>query len=587
MSSPSDPPRQSASRPVHLSDVPLVSEAAQEAFFVAALAHAQAAEAGMGAVERWFEVAGANLRVSFAGEALVEHLVPALAHLEIVPAADADATLHVWDSESTGIAMVAPLSPKTHFTKRGDIWSMLSPRFKSACSTAEAAVALMDVEQDIGVYWAESAAALPSSARLHPLLSLIHWWVERRGCQVMQGAALGAQGGGILIAGGAAAEQALALRAGLDAGLDFLAEEYLVAEPGPPPRLHTLYGKIGTGTMARSLGLKAIVMPVAVVRQESALTPIGKWPMARAAGFASLTQLPHAGRQTLDFVERLVTGLPAFRLELGTDLAPIPAVMTSILSGASMPSALASAGAPPVLRPLVSVIVPVRNGASFLPEAIASIRAQHYPAIEIIVVDDGSIDDIQDALRRLPGSIRYVRREAAGPSAARNRGIRESAGELIAFLDVDDLWPAENLGLMVDAFRESPPCDVVQGYPQIMRQMPETGGYAFVGNPLEVFPDYLGGALYRRSVFDRVGVLDESLNYFEDVDWFYRARDAGLAIRRLRQISLFVRRHGENLTHGGTERRLSFLALHKMMKGKRRRDSGTGRQQASPMRPGP
>ncbi len=577
MNSPSEKPRQSASRPVHLSDVPLASEAAQEAFFAATLAQALAAEAVMGAVERWFAVAGANLRISFAGEALIEHLVPALAHLEISPAAHADATFHIWDTDSTGIAMMPPLSPKTHFTKRGDIWSLLSPRFRSACLIGEPAVALMDVEGAVGIYWAESAAALPSSARVHPLLSLVHWWMESRGCQVIQGAALGAHDRGILIAGGEAAAQALALQAGLDAGLYFLAGEYLVAELGSPPRLHSLYGKIAGGRMARSLALKAAVMPVTVDRPESALKPIGELPMAQTAGFASLTQLPHAGRQTLEFVDRLIAGLPAFRLELGPDRAPVPAAMKSLLSGASLPSASAGTAPARTQQPLVSVIVPVRNGASFLPEAIACIQAQHYPAVEIVVVDDGSTDDIQDTVRLLPGSVRYMRQEAAGPSAARNRGIRESTGELVAFLDVDDLWPAENLALMVDAIYESPPCDVVQGYPQLMRQMPETGHYAFVGNPLEVFADYLGGALYRRSVFDRVGLLDESLTYFEDVDWFYRARDVGLAIRRLRQISLLVRRHGKNLTHGGTERSLSFLALQKMMKGKRQRDSRTGR----------
>ena len=73
-------------------------------------------------------------------------------------------------------------------------------------------------------------------------------------------------------------------------------------------------------------------------------------------------------------------------------------------------------------------------------------------------------------------------------------------------------------------------------------------------------------------------MLDESLTYFEDVDWFYRARDKGLAIERLRQISLFVRRHGKNLTHGGVQGNIPFVALQKMMKGKRQRDLEPGKE---------
>src|SRR6266481_2293133 len=131
---------------VHMSDVPLVSEDEQRAFFEASLGRALAAEAKTGAVERWFEVAGATLRVSFAGDRLVEYLAPALGHLEIPASSHADAVFHVWDSASTGVAMVPPICAREHVTGRGDIWRMASRRFKCAFLAAEGAVALMDVE---------------------------------------------------------------------------------------------------------------------------------------------------------------------------------------------------------------------------------------------------------------------------------------------------------------------------------------------------------------------------------------------------------------------------------------------------------
>ena len=345
--------------------------------------------------------------------------------------------------------------------------------------------------------------------------------------------------------------------------------------------------------IVRSLTLKAILTPVIVDRPTSGFAPISRPVLERAAGFTTLTLLPHAGRHTMAFIERLAASLPGLRLELGSDLAAIPAKITGLLqhSRAEL-AALAqpAAQAPAKERPLVSVIVPVRNGASFLPGAVASIQAQNYPALEIIVVDDGSTDDIQDVVARLPAAIRYVRQEPSGPAAARNRGIREARGELIAFLDVDDLWPADNLNIMVDTMSASPKLDVVQGYAQIMRQMPGSGEYEFIGCPLEVFLDYLGGALYRRTAFDKVGLLDESLAYCEDVDWFFRARDCGLAIERLDQISLYVRRHQQNMTRDGKQQRFALLVLKKIMAQRRARalkaePHRAGAQPAAPANP--
>jgi glycosyltransferase involved in cell wall biosynthesis len=212
---------------------------------------------------------------------------------------------------------------------------------------------------------------------------------------------------------------------------------------------------------------------------------------------------------------------------------------------------------------MVSVIIPVRNGASFLPEAVASIGDQNYPALEIIVVDDGSTDEIASVLSNLPEEIKYIRQNPSGPAAARNRGIRAAAGEFIAFLDVDDLWPPDNLGSMVEAIANMPECHVVRGFAQVMELMPETQNYEFVGGPGDAFPDYLGAALYRRAVFERVGMLDEGLEFGEDVDWFNRAREDGLIIERLEQVTLFVRRHGQNMTHGKSMQELNLLRVLK------------------------
>ena len=89
----------------------------------------------------------------------------------------------------------------------------------------------------------------------------------------------------------------------------------------------------------------------------------------------------------------------------------------------------------------ISVIIPNHNHAEFLPAAVMSVRAQGWAGLEIIVIDDGSTDDTERVLGELAGDdLRSYRQQRAGAAAARNRGIRESGGDWIAFLDADDYW---------------------------------------------------------------------------------------------------------------------------------------------------
>jgi glycosyltransferase involved in cell wall biosynthesis len=105
-------------------------------------------------------------------------------------------------------------------------------------------------------------------------------------------------------------------------------------------------------------------------------------------------------------------------------------------------------------KPLVSVIVPTYNSAKYIQETIKSILKQTYTNIEIIVVDDGSTDDTREVLKPYitKNQISYIYQENKKQGAARNNGIRNSRGELIALLDADDLWLPEKLELQVQLF---------------------------------------------------------------------------------------------------------------------------------------
>lgn len=197
--------------------------------------------------------------------------------------------------------------------------------------------------------------------------------------------------------------------------------------------------------------------------------------------------------------------------------------------------------------PRVSVIIPVFNGARTLRRAIESVLAQAIPT-DLIVVDDGSTDDSVAIAREL--GVRVIQQPNSGPAAARNRGIGEARGELLAFNDADDAWTAGRLARQLDALDASPELDFVicdfKNVPDDGFAMP---GWAFRENQADGMPGFIFQALLaRRRAFDTIGVLDESMRWAEDTDWFLRAHDAGLAAQRLDFVGVTRFVHDSNLT---------------------------------------
>ena len=115
------------------------------------------------------------------------------------------------------------------------------------------------------------------------------------------------------------------------------------------------------------------------------------------------------------------------------------------------------------MAPLVSVVIPVFNGAQFVAKAVASVRAQTVNDVEIIVVDDGSVDGTQAVLQGLQQTmgITWVEQDHGGPARSRNRGIEASQGEFIALLDCDDVWLADKLEAQLAVMDRRPEVGVV------------------------------------------------------------------------------------------------------------------------------
>jgi glycosyltransferase involved in cell wall biosynthesis len=176
--------------------------------------------------------------------------------------------------------------------------------------------------------------------------------------------------------------------------------------------------------------------------------------------------------------------------------------------------------------PLISVIIPNHNYGQYLRQAIDSALGQSYPRVEVIVVDDGSTDDSLAILRSYGDRIRCVQQQNQGVSAARNRGIQESQGELVAFLDADDFWHPEKLARQVELLKNLAVGMVYCGV-HYVDSSGQRVGTALSGGPghflrdLVLFRTAIGfgsSSLVRKECFDRVGLFNVDLSTSADWD---------------------------------------------------------------------
>lgn len=195
----------------------------------------------------------------------------------------------------------------------------------------------------------------------------------------------------------------------------------------------------------------------------------------------------------------------------------------------------------------VSVIVPVWNMARFLPDAIASIPEVH----EIIIVAAESEDETLTVANILAGQrpeIRVVAGSTQGPAFARNIGLREASGDVIAFNDADDIWPQGKLALQLERLDREPAPDMVSGLVTYFDVLDRDRLAPAASSRIETtFFHQLGATIFRRSVFDRIGTFDESFLYAEDRDIFLRIIEAEVPFVILNTPTIYYRRHDDSM----------------------------------------
>ena len=185
---------------------------------------------------------------------------------------------------------------------------------------------------------------------------------------------------------------------------------------------------------------------------------------------------------------------------------------------------------------MISIVIAAHNGSQFLGDALASIQAQQVEDKEILLVDDGSTEEL-----RTPPFVRRFQQARAGPGAARNHGIREARGGLIAFLDIDDLWDSGHLRRLASAIESDPEAGIAQGLIRQLSGNRISGAYRM---------PYAGSCLFRREVLDRCGGFDETMALGEDYDLMFRCWEKDIVKIDVDAVSLIYRRHTANITRG-------------------------------------
>ena len=210
--------------------------------------------------------------------------------------------------------------------------------------------------------------------------------------------------------------------------------------------------------------------------------------------------------------------------------------------------------------PAVSVIMPAFNVEPYIDAAINSVRRQTFTDLELVIVDDGSVDRTYDVARRHADAdprLRLVHQDNGGLSAARNTALRHATAPIIAMLDSDDLWTPTFLEKQVTILNSEPAVDVVTTNAWVL-------GGKHDGEPARPYPDprptpdlvsiladelsVFVMSVFRRRVIDVIGNFDESLRTNEDYDFWVRAALAGFRFTRNDMPLGYYRQRADSLS---------------------------------------
>ncbi len=210
---------------------------------------------------------------------------------------------------------------------------------------------------------------------------------------------------------------------------------------------------------------------------------------------------------------------------------------------------------------MISVVIPLYNKKKQIAYTLQSVFEQTFQDFEIVVVDDGSTDNSVEEVEKFDDSrIRLIHQTNAGVSAARNRGIEEARGELIAFLDADDEWLPEYLATQYGLYQKYPECSVYacnyefrdsegKVTPTIIRKLSFEGEDGILSNYFEVAscshpPLWTSAVVVKKSAIQAIGGFPIGIKSGEDLLTWARLAVSGAIVYSRKSLAVFVRDEG-------------------------------------------
>jgi len=210
------------------------------------------------------------------------------------------------------------------------------------------------------------------------------------------------------------------------------------------------------------------------------------------------------------------------------------------------------------LMPLITVVTPSYNQGKFIRETIESVLGQDYPRLQYIVVDGGSTDETLEILKEYDGKLSWISESDDGQTDAINKGMRLAKGEILAYLNSDDLYEEKSLFKVAEIFMSNKNIDLIYGdfnYINIdgkLVSQRRTIDFDFGAFRYDHCFICQPSSFWRRSVFDEIGLFKEQLYYYMDYDFYLRAASAGLRFHHVRAPLANLRLHTDCKTVNGS-----------------------------------
>ena len=349
------------------------------AFFRTAAEGFGRAMRAVGAIEKCYRIAGYNVRLRFAGPALVPVIDPALAHLAPGCSGEPDYTIELFDTASTGAPM--PLLVRSliellrlhwweHLHNRREIKGYHGGNIQAAFHLGPGILSVLDSQAGHAVYWVEDARDIPYYERGYPLTNLLNWWLGRRARVIVHAAAIGRASGGVLLPGKGGSGKSTAALACTASDLSIVGDDYCAVDEATG-RVHSLYNtvklkgdedverfshlapfidnleRVGEGgerdramvflhqhfpgKMLAGMPLEAILIPRVTDQPKTTIVRSSAAAALKALAPSTIFQLAGNERPTFQALVRLARNVPAFEIRLGTAMAGIPEAIARFL----------------------------------------------------------------------------------------------------------------------------------------------------------------------------------------------------------------------------------------------------------------